>query len=131
MSDLEPIAPLRPGMTGSPAGSKYPANASRKRQSDVTFDRRELNTILSVYGSRVAAGDWRDYAIGFGPQKAVFAIFKRTSDMPLYRLEKTPALARKQGAYAVIAAGGQILRRGHDLEKVLTVLRKKPKLTLL
>jgi hypothetical protein len=76
----------------------------------------------------VAEGDWRDYAMDFGREMATFSIFRRTSEVPLYRIVKNPALARKQGLYAVIAQGGLILKRGHDLAQVLRVLIKKPRL---
>lgn len=91
----------------------------------VTFDRRELGAILNLYGRMVAAGEWRDYAIDFTRDRAVFSIYRRASEVPLYRIEKDPKLARKQGAYSVIAAGGLILRRGHDLPRVLMVIEKK------
>ncbi|KAF2992518.1 DUF2794 domain-containing protein [Methylocystis sp. MJC1] len=90
----------------------------------VSFDRRELNILFNLYGAKVAAGEWRDYALDFTPAKAVFSIFRRSSEAPLYRIEKNPELARKQGAYAVIAAGGLVMRRGHDLARVLRVLDK-------
>jgi hypothetical protein len=88
----------------------------------------ELNLILGVYGSRVAAGEWRDYAIDFTRERAVFSIFRRASETPLYRIEKQPRLARRQGLYAVVAPGGMILRRGHDLAQVLKVLIRAPRL---
>jgi hypothetical protein len=94
----------------------------------VAFNRTEIATILNLYGSKVAAGEWRDYAMDFSRDRAVFAVYRRTTELPLYRIEKNPKLARKQGAYSVISAGGQILRRGHDLAQVLKVLLKKPKL---
>ena len=94
----------------------------------IAFNRHELSQILRVYGHMVAAGEWRDYAIDHLKEKAVFSIFRRTAEMPLYRVEKDPALARRQGAYAVIAAGGYVMKRGHDLRQVLSVLEKKPKL---
>jgi hypothetical protein len=72
----------------------------------------------------VAAGEWRDYAIDFMPEKAVFSIFRRTSEVPLYRIEKDPKLAKKQGAYSVIVSTGLILKRGHELARVLRVLDK-------
>jgi Protein of unknown function (DUF2794) len=92
----------------------------------VTFDRRELNRILGLYGRMVAAGEWRDYAIDFLKDRAVFSIFRRTAEVPLYRIEKNPRLARRQGAYSVISATGLIMRRGHELERVLRVLDKSP-----
>ena len=88
-------------------------------QRPISFDRKELNLILGVYGSKVAEGEWRDYALDFSRDSAIFSVFRRTSEMPLYRIVKDPKLARKQGAYAVLAQGGMILRRGHDLAQVL------------
>ena len=88
----------------------------------VTFDRRELNRIFNLYGRKVAAGEWRDYAIDFLRDRAVFSVFRRSSEVPLYRIEKNPKLARRQGAYSVISATGLIVRRGHELDRVLRVL---------
>lgn len=94
----------------------------------IRFDLRELSLIMRLYGRYVAEGEWRDYAIDFSPEAATFAIHRRASEQPLYRITKNPTLAQKQGQYAVIAPGGLILKRGQDLEQVLRVLVKKPKL---
>ncbi|MFN0265036.1 DUF2794 domain-containing protein [Tepidamorphus sp. 3E244] len=98
--------------------------AKRNEPACTSFDRRELTTILNVYGKKVAEGEWRDYAIDLLRDRAVFSIFRRTSEAPLYRIEKNPKLSRRQGAYTVVAATGQILKRGHDLSQVLRVLDK-------
>lgn len=95
----------------------------------VSFTRSELDAILRLYGRKVAAGEWRDYAIDHLEDRAVFSIFRRTSELPLYRVEKIPALMRKQGAYQVVATTGLIMKRGHDLAAVLRVL-DGPKLSL-
>jgi hypothetical protein len=87
-----------------------------------------LREILNVYGRKVAAGEWRDYTMDFGRDKAVFSVFRRTSEYPLYRIEKNPKLARKQGAFSVVAATGLILKRGHDLRRVLGVFERSLKL---
>jgi hypothetical protein len=109
--------------TPTPQNGPQPApqTASQTAAATVFFDRRELDAILRVYGRLVAAGEWRDYALGGGREAAVFAIFRRTSEAPLYRIEKRPALAKRQGAYAVIGAGEVVLRRGHELAQVLKV----------
>ena len=99
-----------------------------KKNTQIAFNRTELATILNLYGSKVAAGEWRDYAMDFTRESAVFAVFRQSSEQPLFRIEKNPRLARKQGAYSVSAPGGLILRRGHDLGQVLKVLLKKPRL---
>ena len=90
--------------------------------SKVTFNRRELDRILSLYGRKVAAGEWRDYAIDFLKDRAVFSVFRRTTEFPIYRIEKNPRLARRQGAYSVVSATGHILRRGQELDRVLSAL---------
>ena len=91
----------------------------------VSFDRKELAVILSSYGKMVAAGEWREYGISALNDVAVFSIFRRTAENPLYRIEKRPKLRNKQGEYAVIGMDGQILKRGHDLKKVIYVLERK------
>lgn len=101
-----------------------------KVDRDVTFDRRELFEILRLYGRMVASGEWRDYAIDHLADRAVFSVFRRSAEAPLYRIEKTPRLAARQGAYSVIDQGGRILKRGADLGRVVAVLEKKPKLVV-
>lgn len=122
MSDPEPI-PLHRGGAYHPAAATGQAPLTQPQQ--ISFNRGELNQILTVYGRQVANGEWRDYAIDILKDKAVFSIFRRSSEFPLYRIEKNPKLARRQGAYSVIAATGLILKRGHSLENVLRVIDKK------
>lgn len=104
----------------------FPGNGSASGQSQqVTFDRRELGTIMGLYGRMVAAGEWRDYGMSFLKDVAVFDVFRRTAEQPLYRIEKRPALRQKQGQYSVIGMDRQILKRGQDLKTVLRVLERK------
>ncbi len=110
--DIEPSA-WRGGEFRAPA----PAPVSK-----VTFSRRELDRILSLYGRKVAAGEWRDYAIDFLKDRAVFSVFRGASEFPIYRIEKHPRLSRRQGAYSVISATGHVLRRGPELDRVLGAL---------
>jgi Protein of unknown function (DUF2794) len=114
------IDPSQSSGGASPRSPGAPVNFLNQ----VTFNRRELNRILDLYGRMVAAGEWRDYAIDFLKDKAVFSVFRRSSEVPLYRIEKNPKLDQKQGAYSVIAATGLILRRGHELDRVLRVIDK-------
>ena len=121
MSEVEPIR-LRPDQKGAQHDT---AAKSAKSHRPVCFTRAELNQILTVYGRKVASGEWRDYAIDMGRDMAVFSIFRRSSEMPLYRIEKNPRLARKQGAFSVVTATGLILKRGPDLGRVLQALDKR------
>jgi len=91
----------------------------------VSFDRRELSLILGLYGRMVAMGEWRDYGISTLREMAVFSVFRRTAENPLYRIEKRPKLRARQQMYAVVAMDGQVLRRGADLALVLRVLERK------
>lgn len=104
------------------SGPSSPATAST---DPIAFDRRELGVILSLYGRMVAAGEWRDYGISHLRDAAIFSVFRRSAEHPLYRIEKRPRLRLKQGQYAVIGMDGQILKRGHDLPAVLRVLERK------
>lgn len=107
------LIPLhRPGSDGRPVG----------------FDRRELDLLLRLYGRMVAANEWRDYAIDHTPDRAVFSVFRRANDAPLYQIVKDPKLARKQGMFSVVTLGGVIQKRGQDLSRVLGVFDKKLKL---
>ncbi len=90
----------------------------------VAFHRSELSLILAVYGRAVAAGIWRDYGISMLRETAIFSIFRHNAERPLYRIEKHPRLAARQGQYHVVAMDGRILRRGNDLAQVLRVLEK-------
>lgn len=125
MSETDPIA-----FPGGRAGLARAAVAETRPQANsrVSFDRRELGQILNVYGRMVAAGEWRDYAIDALREKAVFSVFRRASEAPLYRIEKTPKLARRQGAYCVISTTGLILKRGHDLGRVLRSIDRRLRL---
>lgn len=123
MSDSEPIA-FRPAR-GAVSQNDGTRAMGKKRANPIAFDRHELGQILKVYGRKVAAGEWRDYAIDMHREKAIFSVFRRSSEVPLYRIEKDPKLARRQGAYSVIAQTGLILKRGHDLRNVLRVLERK------
>ena len=101
-----------------------PSRHSRQDFVMVRFDRRELDQILRIYSLMVGAGEWRDYAIDHLKDRAVFSVFRRASEVPLYRIEKTPKLARRQGAFSVVAASGMVLKRGHELANVLKVFDK-------
>ena len=95
------------------------------RTAQVFFERRELTRILQLYGRMVAAGEWRDYAIDGLAEACVFSVFRHAAQAPVYRIEKRPALARRQGAWAVIGEGGMVLKRAQELEQVLTVFESR------
>jgi Protein of unknown function (DUF2794) len=119
MSDGEPI-PFR--LRSSQRGSTV---VPAQQAMQVAFNRQELSAILDVYGRHVATGEWRDYAMDFGREAATFSVYRRTSEVPIYRIEKCPKLARKQGAFSVISATGAILKRGPELKRVLAMFDKR------
>ena len=114
---------------GEDSATAIQFHEARRERADVpvAFDRRELDQILRLYGRMVAANEWRDYAIDHLRDRAVFSVFRRTSETPLFQIVKDPRLRHRQGAYAVIAAGGLILKRGQDLARVLGVFDAKLK----
>ena len=88
----------------------------------VSFDRHEMRELMTLYGRMVAAGEWRDYALDFLKDRAVFSVFRRTAERTLFQVEKNPRLANRQGLYAVTSQAGRVLKRGHDLAPVLRVM---------
>jgi len=100
--------------------------ASKNRlPSQIAFNRQEISQIMNVYGQMVSNGDWKDYAVDFLKDRAVFSIYRKASEHPLYRIEKVPALRHKQGQFSVIAPGGLILKRGQELKSVLRIFDKQ------
>jgi len=112
---------------GDRPGGAPPANAAQFA-AHVTFDRRELGRIFGLYGRKVAEGEWRDYTIDFLKDRAVFSIFRRSSEVAIYRIEKNPPLSPRQGTYSVISATGLIVRRGHELDRVLRAIDRSLRL---
>jgi len=108
---------------GDASAIPIPFGEIRRQRLDlpVSFDRREIDQILRLYGRMVAANEWRDYAIDHLADRAVFSVFRRASEVPLFQIVKEPKLARRQGAFSVVATGGRILKRGHELARVLGV----------
>ena len=123
MSESEPIS-FSPHAAGSYHGYPTASGQASEARHCTTFTRQELTAILAVYGRKVAAGEWRDYAIDFLKDRAVFSVFRRSSEAPIYRIEKNPKLAQRQGAFSVISASGLIVRRGHELDRVLRAIDK-------
>jgi hypothetical protein len=115
---------------GEDSAILIPLHEARRERAalPVTFQRRELDQLLRLYGRMVAANEWRDYAIDHLPDRAVFSVFRRTSETPLFRIVKDPALARRQGTWSVVSATGLVLKRGHELARVLGLFDKRLRL---
>lgn len=124
MNDETPIALFRrpPGQGRRKSSFPAPMNSN---VPGTFFNRHELKLILDLYGRMVAAGEWRDYAIDDEGDAVMFSIYRRSSEMPLYQIKKCPKLARKQGAYSICSASGQILKRGHTLDNTLRFFDRK------
>ncbi|MEO0547770.1 MAG: DUF2794 domain-containing protein [Pseudomonadota bacterium] len=123
--DLISLAARKPLASSGIRNTIVASTGNPSKPSQISFDRMELNAILRVYGFRVADGDWRDYAIDHLKDRAMFSIYRRASESPLFTVEKNPKLAKKQGAYSVRNQNGVILKRGHDISQVLKVFDRK------
>jgi hypothetical protein len=127
-ADLISLAARRP-LTGTGISNSFVSSTGNPvTPSQISFDRRELSAILRIYGFKVADGEWRDYAIDHLKDRAVFSVYRKASEVALYRIEKNPKLARKQGAYCVIDSKGTVLKRGHELTQVLKLFERQLKL---
>ena len=92
-----------------------------KYANKVSFNRIELQSILQIYGKMVSLGEWRDYNISSSLSQAIFCIFKRSSEQPLYMIIKTPKLNKKNRLYSIVAMDGRIINHGETLKSVLSV----------
>lgn len=128
VADLINLAARRPLASSGIANSFVASTGNPTQPSQISFNRPELSAILRIYGFKVADGEWRDYAIDHLKDRAVFSVYRRASEAPLYRIEKVPARSRKQGAYAVLKTDGAVLKRGHDIGQVLKIFEKQLKL---
>ncbi len=128
MADQSDTEDLNKARQGSPEVVDLGAYKGARTALPVTFHRLELNAILRIYGRMVGEGEWRDYAIDHLVDRAVFSVFRRSGDLPLYRIEKNPKLVAKQGAFSIVNAQGQNLKRGHELAQVLKFFDKVQKL---
>ena len=127
-ADLISLAARRP-LTGTGIANSFVSSTGNPvTPSQVSFDRKELTAILRIYGFKVADGEWRDYAIDHLKDRAVFSVYRRASEVALYRIEKNPKLARRQGAYCVINSEGTVLKRGHELGQVLKLFERQLRL---
>ena len=121
----------RGGMEGGDESAiLIPLYEARRERLDVpiSFDRRELSQIFRLYGRMVAANEWRDYAIDHLRDRAVFSVYRRAHDAPLFQIVKDPRLTRKQGMFSVITATGAVMKRGQELTRVLGFFDKRLKL---
>lgn len=109
----------------------FSSDKKQKPVELVSFNRRDIETLMQFYSARVGTGEWRDYAMDMLKDSAVFSVFKRASEVPIYTVHKTPKLANKQGEWSLVNANGLVLKRGRDLKQVLKVLDKKPKIVSL
>lgn len=114
----------------APDSASSAALAAQPYPAGIFFDRREFSLILNLYARMVGHGEWRDYAIGHDRESCCFAVFRRSADGALYRIVKTPKLARKQGAFAILGQGGRVLRRGRDLAVMLRYFEPKREATV-
>ena len=127
-ADLISLASRKPLASSGIANSIVSSTGNPVKPSQISFDRKELSAILRIYGFKVADGEWRDYAIDHLKDRAVFSVFRRASEAALYRIEKDPKLARRQGAYSIVDTSGRILKRGYELQQVLKLFEKQLKL---
>ncbi len=127
-ADLINLAARRPLVTSGTSNVIVSSTGNPSKPSQVTFDRAELSVILRIYGFKVAAGEWRDYAIDQLKDKAIFSVYRKAHEAPLYRIEKNPRLARKQGEYSIIGTNGAILKRGQDLGQLLRLFEEQLKI---
>ena len=73
--------------------------------------KEELYLILSLYGTGVSSGKWKDYAIDNSMNETIFSIYRHASEMPLYKIIKNHKIKRTDEKWIIKSTSGQILKR--------------------
>jgi len=101
----------------------FSLNEHRRRTKRIFFTRPELNQLLSLYSRQVMRGEWRDYAIDQQDGMALFSMFRRTQELPLYTVVKMAPGTSRQGDYALFA-GKQRIATATSLTDLLARLQR-------
>ena len=93
----------------------------------VFFNRDELNLLLGVYSRKVAVGAWRDYAIDHRSHMAVFSIYRRSQERPVFAVTKVMLRGEKAASY-VLQADSRQIRSTRSLMDIVRLLERRPAL---
>ncbi len=99
----------------------------RKLRKPLFFNRSELGQILATYSSRVACGEWRDYAIDHMPGTAAFSIFRHTHETPLFVIEKQQRHPRDSARF-ILRDNQKTVLKASSLTDIISYFNRLPRL---
>ena len=101
--------------------SSFRGNINKK---NLYFSKYELGKILSCYSLGVSKGDWKDYAIDFKKNEAIFFIYKHSWANPDCILRKSKEKKRKRIIYK-LSISNNINGRYYNIDELITFLKRK------
>ena len=106
--------------------SAPPNNYNLAPDSQITtFNKNELNLILSIYGRNVAQGIWKDYAIDHAKDFAIFSIYRNTFEKVFLSIKKNSSKFKKQRKFALYDANQKKIKDSDILTDIINQLRNK------
>jgi hypothetical protein len=98
-------------------------NISDNRDREVFFIKKELQTILNLYGKMVSNGSWKDYGVSISPREISFDIYQRASEKPIYKILKNLKPKNYNEKFCIKDKHGNILEKSNDLLNLIEKTR--------
>ena len=98
-------------------------NDVRNTNNEIFFVKKELQTILNLYGKMVSNGSWKDYGVSIGPKEISFDIYQRASEKPIYRILKNLKPKNYNKKFYIKDKHGQVLEKSNNLLRLIEKTR--------
>ena len=98
-------------------------NSLKKKEKEIFFIKKELQTILNLYGKMVSNGTWKDYGVSISPKEISFDIYQRASEKPIYRILKNLKPKNYNEKFYIKDRHGNILEKSSNLLNLIEKTR--------
>ena len=97
--------------------------SNNNRDKEIFFIKKELQTILNLYGKMVSNGTWKDYGVSIGPKEISFDIYQRASEKPIYTILKNLKPKNSDEKFCIKDKHGSILEKSSNLLNLIEKTR--------
>ena len=95
------------------------SNSLHKKQKNIFFVKKELQTILNLYARMVSDGTWKDYGLSAGSREISFDVYQRASDKPVLRILKNLKPNNFNEKYLIKDRNGKVIEKSENLNKLI------------
>ena len=97
---------------------------SNLNNSKLYFSKSELTKILKCYSVGVSKGNWKDYAIDFNKNEAIFLIYKHSLASPDCILSKLKERRRRKITYK-LSISNKKYKKFNNIDELISSLKRK------